>query len=297
MSRRIEIQVGITVVVALVILLWGVTWLKDLSLQRQVRVWHVRFPQTGGLGPSDEVQVNGIRKGSVAGIDLVGDHVVVHLALSKDIQLTTDSRVAIRNVGLMGEKVIAVDLKTSGALYAARDTIEGEFEKGIPEVMAEMGSTVDAVNSLATQLKTIAENMEKSGNLDQTLANFRKTSEELQLAVSENRAAVKTTLDNFASASRTAKALTTDREAQLARTMDSFERSATHLERLSSRMDSLRASLQSVTDKVDRGDGSLARLINDRKLYDEVNQSVTSLRTLVEDMKKNPKKYINLRIF
>ena len=64
MSRRTEVQVRITVLVALVTLLWGVTYLKDLTLQRKVTVWKVKFPQTGGLGQSDEVQVNGIRKGS-----------------------------------------------------------------------------------------------------------------------------------------------------------------------------------------------------------------------------------------
>ena len=82
MKRRTEIQVGLTVIGALVTLLWGVTWLKDFSLARKVRVWHVQFPQTGGLGPSDEVQVNGIRKGAVSGIALQGDKVIVDLALS-----------------------------------------------------------------------------------------------------------------------------------------------------------------------------------------------------------------------
>ena len=54
-----EIQVGVTVLVALAILLLGVTWLKEFSLARKVRVWTVAFPQTGGLSSSDEVQVNG----------------------------------------------------------------------------------------------------------------------------------------------------------------------------------------------------------------------------------------------
>ena len=139
MSRRTEVQVGITVVVALVALLWGVTWLKDLSLQRQVRVWHVRFPQTGGLGPSDEVQVNGMRKGAVSKVELVGDHVVVDLALDKDIRVTHQSVVAIRNVGLMGEKVIFVELHPTGRAYTARDTIPGIFELGMGEVMAQAG--------------------------------------------------------------------------------------------------------------------------------------------------------------
>ena len=76
MKRTTEIQVGLTVIAAMAVLIWGVTWLREFKVGKQVRLWHVTFPQTGGLGPSDEVQVNGIRKGSVATIDLAGDHVL-----------------------------------------------------------------------------------------------------------------------------------------------------------------------------------------------------------------------------
>src|SRR5262249_53102740 len=154
LSRTREIQVGITVLVALGITLWGVTWLKQFSLARQVRVWHVTFPQTGGLSTSDEVQVNGLRKGSVGSVALIGDHVAVDLALASDITLTRDCRVAVRNVGLMGEKVIAVDLHASGTPFGAGDTIPGIYEKGIPEVMAGVGGTIDAITELAAQLKS-----------------------------------------------------------------------------------------------------------------------------------------------
>ncbi len=297
MSRRTEIQVGATVLVALAITLWGVTWLKELSLARQVRVWRVTFPQTGGLSSSDEVRVNGLRKGNVSRVELLGDHVLVELALASEITLTTDSRVAIRNVGLMGEKVIAVDLSAHGVAYTPRDTISGVYEKGLPEVLADMGGTVDAVTRLATQLQTIAEVMDKNGMLDRTVTNFHSTSEQLKLAVSENRALLKETMVNLNAASRTAKSLTTDREAQLKRTLDSFERSAASMERLTVRLDSLRGSLQSVSGKIDRGDGSLGRLVNDPQLYEDAKASVTQLKALIEDIKKNPKKYINLRVF
>ncbi len=297
MSRRTEIQVGATMLVALGITLWGVTWLKELSLAKQVRVWHVTFPQTGGLSSSDEVQVNGLRKGSVGRVALVGDHVVVDLSLAAEITLTTDSRVSIRNVGMMGEKVIAVDLKATGVPHTSRDTIAGVYERGIPEVMAEMGGTVDAVTALATQLRSVADAMEKSGSLDKTLSNFRNTSEELKLAVSENRMLLKETMVNLHSASRTAKSLTTDREVQLKRTLDSFEHSAMGMERLTTRLDSLRGALQRVSSKIDRGDGTLGKLVNDPKLYDDAKESVTELRLLIADIKKNPKKYINLRVF
>jgi len=65
LSRKTEIEVGITVLVAIVILIMGVTWLKELSIASKVRIWTVTFPQSGGLAASDEVRVNGIRKGTV----------------------------------------------------------------------------------------------------------------------------------------------------------------------------------------------------------------------------------------
>ena len=63
------------------------------------------------------------------------------------------------------------------------------------------------------------------------------------------------------------------------------------------RLDSLRGVLQNVTSKVDRGDGTLGKLVNDPRLYDDAKESVAALKTLIEDIRKNPKKYINLRVF
>jgi phospholipid/cholesterol/gamma-HCH transport system substrate-binding protein len=115
--------------------------------------------------------------------------------------------------------------------------------------------------------------------------------------VSENRAVLKQTLANLNAASRTAKALTTDREAQLKQTLDSFERSAVSMERLTARLDSLRASLQNASNKIDRGDGTLGKLINDPKLYDDAKASMQEFRLLIEDIRKNPKKYVNVKVF
>jgi len=297
LSRTREIQVGVMVLAALGVTLWGVTWLKQFSVARKVRLWHVTFPQTGGLSTSDEVQVNGLKMGSVSSVALVSDHVAVDLALASEITLTTESRVAVRNVGLMGEKVIAVDLRASGTPYSARDTIQGIYEKGIPEVMADLGGTIDAVTSLATQLNAIAQVMDKDGNLHATIANFHETSEQLKDAVAENRSLLRETVVNLNAASRTARSLTTDREAQLRQTLDSFDRSAAGLERLTARLDSLRGVLQSVSGKIDRGEGSLGKLINDPRLYDDAKVTVAQLRLLIEDIKRNPKKYLNISVF
>lgn len=297
MSRRTEIQVGVTVLTALAILVWGISWLKDYRFVSRTRIWHVRFPQTGGLGESDEVHVNGMRKGAVKRMELFGDQVAVDLALSSDILLTRDSRVAIRAVGLMGERVIAVDLRTTGRPYAASDTIPGIYEKGMTEVMAEVGNTTESISRIADQLRAVADAMERGGDFAGMLRNFRLTSEELRLAVQENRVGLGRTIADFSAAAHTARGLTTDREAQLRRALDQFAQSAENMNRLAVRLDSLRATMQAVATRVEGGQGTLGKLINDDKVYADLSASIQSVRALVEDIKANPKKYFKVEIF
>src|SRR5678815_1422205 len=210
MARRTETQVGATVLVALAILLWGVTWLKEFSLARKQRVWAVHFEQTGGLAQSDEVQVNGIRKGDVRKVELMSDGVLVHLALATDVHLTRDCIVAIRNVGLMGEKVISVTLRPTGIAYTERDTIAGVYEQGLPEVVAQLGPAVGTISALTGQLQSIADALSREGDFSGSMKNLRDASAGLRLAVEENRAALRATMNNFQSASQTARSVTTD---------------------------------------------------------------------------------------
>jgi phospholipid/cholesterol/gamma-HCH transport system substrate-binding protein len=297
MSRRTEIQVGITVLAALFLLLWGVTWLKEFSLESKHRLWLVHFPETGGLSASDEVQVDGIRKGAVSDVTLTGDGVLIRLALSSEITLTRDCRVAIRNVGMMGERVIAVDLRTTGQPYTDRDTIPGIFELGLPEVVAKLAPAVSTVGDLTRELQGVAEALNKNGDFAGTMRNLKSASEDLRRAVRENRRALQATVDNFQAASKTARSLTTDRESQLRTAIDHFASTAEKLDRLSGRLDSLRATLQSVGSKMDRGQGTLGKLVNDDKVYDDTRAAVAELKALLADIKANPKKYLTVRIF
>jgi phospholipid/cholesterol/gamma-HCH transport system substrate-binding protein len=147
------------------------------------------------------------------------------------------------------------------------------------------------------ELERVTVNLRRSGDLEKTTANVRATSEQLQAAVADNRALLHETLQNVNAITGTARELTTDREAQVKRTLDSIELTAHNMARLTDRLDSLRAQAQSVAARVDHGEGTLAQLVNDRKLYDDLRTSVNSLNALVEDIKKHPRKYINLSIF
>ncbi len=297
MSRKTEIQVGVTVLVAAAILLWGIAWLSTIAKANVQRVWHVRFAQAGGLNEGNDVQVNGVRKGVVKSLRLSGDDVIVDLALSKDVELTHDSRIVIRSVSMMGDKAIVVDYTGSGAHWSPRDTIPGHYEKGLPEVMADVGHATGSITTIAAQLDSLSVAMYRSGGLVTTVNNFLKTSEALAATVAENRAALKTTMDNFAQTSTAAKDLVVGREEKLAAALDHFAAAAEKLDRLSSQLDSLRGPIQGAVSRLDKGQGTLGKLVNDDRLYTDLTSSARELRALIQDIKANPRKYLKFSVF
>lgn len=297
MSRMAEFKVGITVILAVIVLLGSIIWLKSVSLHESKRVWTVTFPSTGGLATSDEVQVNGMRKGQVKAMKLDGDHVVVDLELASDVKLTRDSQVIIRSVGLMGEKVIAVELRTSGAVYAPHDTIPGVYEPDLGEVMGKAGTTIEALNQLSVELRDLATSLNRDGKLRQAIDDFATTSSDLKHVVADNRARLDATLSDVASTAHTAKSLTTDRQEQLKKTIDDFSEAADKMVAMSGRLDSLLVETRSMANRVNAGEGTLGRLMHDEKLYEDLNSSVLSLKALIEDVKKNPKKYFKFSVF
>ena len=297
MSRKTEIQVGVTVLVAIAILLWGIAFLSTLAKAQGQRVWHVSFPQGGGLAEGNEAQVNGVRKGVVKSMRLVGDHVVVDLSLSKDVELTRASQVVIRSVSMMGDKVIAVDYRGAGEPWSPRDTIPGVYEKGLPEVMADVGQASGSVTTIARQLDSLAVSMNQSGGLAATVESFRRTSRDLELAVAENRAALRSTMANFSATSTSAKELVVDHQASLQAALDHFTSAAGNLDRVSSRLDSLRASLQGSASRLERGEGTVGKLMKDERLYADLEASVHDLRALIADLKANPRKYFKFSVF
>ena len=297
MSRKTEIQVGVTVLVAIAVLLWGIALLSTLAKAHIQRTWYVRFPQGGGLAEGNAAQVNGVRKGAVKALRLVGDHVVVELALSRDIELTHDSRVVIRSVSMMGDKVIAVDYSGTGVPWSSRDTIPGIYEKGLPEVMADVGRASGSVTTIAQQLDSLAVAMNQGGGLAAAVESFRRTSRDLELAVAENRVALRTTMENFSSTSTSAKELIADHQPELQASLDHFVSAAENLDRLSGRLDSLRATLQGAASRLDRGEGTAGKLLKDERLYAELTASVRDLRALLADLKAHPRKYFKFSVF
>jgi phospholipid/cholesterol/gamma-HCH transport system substrate-binding protein len=198
---------------------------------------------------------------------------------------------------MLGDKVIAVDYRGTGAPWSERDTIPGYFEKGLPEVMADVGMASGGVAAIAQQLDSLARAVNREGGLVATVEGFRRASADLEAAVAENRVALRQTMGDLSATAGSAHRLVADREEELGAALDHFGSAAANLDRLSGRLDSLRAALQGTAARLDRGDGTLGRLMRDERLYDDLSASVRELRALIADIREHPRKYVKVSVF
>jgi phospholipid/cholesterol/gamma-HCH transport system substrate-binding protein len=297
-SRNTEIWVGITVLLALGLVIWSVTFLREVRLARTTQHWLARFPEVGGLATDDPITVNGVKKGAVKEIRLGKGAVIVDFLLERDITLSTESRVYVRNVGLMGEKFIAIDLGDGGRpLAPARDTVTGVYESGIPEVVSQMAVALRSLDQLSTSVDRVILLAEENNTLRHSLANFEAASRELRLSISSTRGDFQAGARDFRAAAEAGRRIAESNETRVARAFDDVSESSARLDSALVRADSLAAVLERVARKIDTGNSTAAKLVNERQLYDDLRASAREFQALARDIRTNPKKYFKVSVF
>jgi len=298
-SRNTEITVGVTVIIALVVVVWSVTALRQVRLAEATRHWRVTFSDVGGLAEDDPVTVNGVKKGSVKQIRLAPrGRVVVDFILTRDVRLTHGDRVFIRNVGMMGEKFIAIAPGPGGKAYdAQRDTIAGVYESGIPEVVSQMGSALASLEKLSDRFDRLLAIAEEHNTVRSTLANVEAASADLKHTLADSHDDLVALADNLRATSEVARRTAESTEPRVSRALDDVSHTSARMDSLIARLDTLSGELTDVSRKVNSGQGTAAKLLNDRALYDETRLALRELTNLVHDLRTNPKKYFKISVF
>jgi phospholipid/cholesterol/gamma-HCH transport system substrate-binding protein len=297
-TRNTEILVGVTVLLALAGVIWSVTALREVRLAESTQRWIARFPDVGGLAEEDPVTVHGVKKGAVKDIRLGEGEVLVEFLLAKDIRLSRETGVYVRNVGLMGEKFIAIENLGSGALLVARrDTIEGIYESGIPEVISQMGRALISLERLSSSVDRVLTLAEDRNTVRTTLGNMEAGSVEFRRAMTDNRADLRDAITSLRNAADASRRIAEASEPQVSGALDDVRRASSRVDVMATRMDSLALVLTRVADKLDSGSGTAAKLVNDQRLYDDTQATMREVRALVHDLRTNPRKYFKVSVF
>jgi phospholipid/cholesterol/gamma-HCH transport system substrate-binding protein len=295
-KRDLEFRVGLIILIGIILMGGSIYWLRDYQLERNSRVVDVFFENVGTLAVGDRVHVSGVRRGKVDDLHLVPGGVEVKLLLSMDVPLRKDTRFVIKNLGLMGERFVAVYLGKDSAKVEDDFYFYGEYDSGLPEVMGLMGEMIVELRSLVGSLK-------KSVGADSSLDKFSKTISNLESVSSSmvnyfdrNENKFDSTAENLFDASKKLNNIF----AQNAETIDSaaerFNRVSAKMEDFIWQLDTLSTSMRKFADNINNPEGTLQLLTEDRRLYDDLRRTADNIDDLITDIRQNPGRYINLKV-
>lgn len=296
-NRSVELRVGLVVLVSCAILILGLIWVKGIRFDQTRYRYAVIFPNVGALEVGDPVSVSGVPKGKVEKIQLHRGDVLVDLNLTRDVVLKKDAAFTVMNVGLMGERFIAVKTGYSDTLLDLSQPIRGYYDTGIPEVMGRMGEMIDQVQSLAENLMAVVGTKSSQDALITVIRNLKEITDKTNALLDRNQDKFDRTLSDLSYTSTELKKMVRENRGKLQSTVDNFSSASERFANITTTLDSLSLSLKKLSSRIESGEGTLGQLMNDTTLYQEIKKTTQNVDSLILDIKRNPKKYLKFSIF
>ena len=322
-----ELRVALLALVAAAVFIWGFYFLKGRNLFTHSNTIYVEYPKIEGLAQSALVVINGLRVGTVTDIYLKEDgsgKIMVALSIDKNVFVPKDAIAKIKAPDLMGAKQISLEfikgcskaecaaangdtLRSATAnlvesfLGTDIDPLVGKADSALFHVNAilksvqsgkstsEVQMSMKEVQAVIHNLKITSDNINKMvGAVDGQLKAVLSNVSGITANLNKNNEVITATLNN--ASSLTAKM----RDLPLGATMTSVNGVVTDVQGTIQKLNATISGLNDVLAKVKNGDGSLGALMNDRKLYDELLVTNLQVQLLTQDIRVNPKRYLNI---
>ena len=302
-----ETKVGILTITGLTILILGFNFLKGKDLFKKSKKIYAVFKDLGSLSKSNEVKINGYVIGSVYSLaakdkDMSG--IVATINLSQEVNIPIDSKAMISSP-LVGASYIVIQKGTSSEFLSSGDTLMTVVDVGIlDDVKAQLTPTLTKVRTTLDSLNTVFSgvnsllNSEAKLNIQQTMANLNRASSALNGMLDNQTGALAKTLNNAEAITGKLLTNTDDISATIKNAKLTTEKLAA-LE-LKPTIDSLNAmisSMKGAVAKISSKEGTLGALINDKTLYNKLTDAILSAEILMDDLRTNPKRYVNISVF
>ncbi|HEX2692581.1 MAG TPA: MlaD family protein [Gemmatimonadaceae bacterium] len=293
MKTRDEVLVGLLLTVAVVVTVLGSLWLARGGLSKGYPLY-AKFPWGAGLKQGQPILLVGVNVGYVDEVDLHMDGILVTtMRIGKNYNVPLTSKAAVIPNGIFGDMAVALTpSKPDPRSFKPGDTIPvGPSTPGITELTSKADSVMRSVNAITTALQ---QEMVASGgirDLRNTIgATNRLVSEFASIAAEQSRqlSATMTSLRRATGAVDPAK---------IDSTVTNLRTASANMAEMSADLRATSAKLDVIIAKVDSGNGSVAKLLNDPGAYNDVRMLLQRMDSLVADIKKNPKRYINVKIF
>jgi phospholipid/cholesterol/gamma-HCH transport system substrate-binding protein len=299
-----ELKTGIVVIIIIVTFIWGFNFLKGHDiLDGEARSFKVEYTKIGGLNKASSVTLNGLKVGKVNDIEFnktpeKRGQLIVSFSVESDFEFSKKSIVRIYSPNPIAGSSLAIVPNYEGEVAVSGDTLEGEMEENlftsigerldplqekIENVIVRADTLFSGVNKILND-STIRNVNSSAKDLAVILNDFRETVKSVNLLVVNNQKNLKATLEN-----------TKNITENFSKISDSLAN--VNMNQMLMKAENAVDNFNQLSMKLNSGEGTLGKLVNDENLYNNIEAATKELEELLRDLKLNPKRYVHFSLF
>ncbi len=289
-----EIKIALVAIVSIVLLFFGMNFLKGMTLFSSGNSYYITFKDISGLSSSSPIFANGYRVGVVKDVSFDYENngdVVVEFMVDDDLQIPRGSTAEIVS-DLMGNVKMNLLLADNPRDFVAMgDTIMGVINSGM---LGKAKDMIPVIEKMLPKLDSILANINmllSDPNICRTLGNVQKTTENLTVTTQQLNALMANVNKDVPGLMGKASGLL-DNANNLTANLAAVDVASTV-----AKVDQTLANVQQLTSKLNNNKGTLGLLMNDETLYNNLTNTVLSADSLLNNLREHPKRYVHFSLF
>jgi len=284
-----ELMIGLFVTIATLTVIVGILWLGRSNFFVKGLQMTLVAQDAQGLDVGDQIFFRGLSMGTVRSADIVDGKVHFRLKLEHTAMIPRDSQFIIKDAGLLGGKAVFIESGHATEYFAMDDTASGDEGGGLSAILANSGAMQERLSQILDNINSMTADDSPAG-LPATLKALNAGVKEFNALLQQNRRDINSLVQNLNELSEENKAPIHETVIAISQKAKALSNTIEHSERISVQLDSILAQLQ-------QGRGSLGKLVYDESLYNNMNLSFAQLDSLLQDMRKNPGRYFEIKVF
>ena len=293
-KKNTEFKVGLFTIIAIIVFAASYMWFTEVLQSKDMTILKVKFHNAGNVEIGSSVTVSGVKKGRVKKIEVTPDGVVINMQVKIDFPLREGTQFSVIESNLMGDVQVEIIPGVEGKELDLTQIQNGEKRYGLMKLVSELSSVIA---EFQTVMDKIAGEENIVMQIDSVIDTTQMVINKINRSLDKNTEEFEKLIINANQLTAKLNKLVTTNEENIS---NSMEKSSEVIASINSTLDDIKETSQSIrniTEKIQSENSSINKLMSEDVLYENLMRSSARLDSLLKDIKENPKRYFNIKIF